>query len=60
MLKDHKKLRRRAARNRPGGAKHTCCTPVFVDHPPWGTALAPGPGLPLRWITGIRVRNGQR
>ena len=60
MLKDHKKRHRHLDKARPGEPKRNCCTPVFVNHPEWGTGPAPGPALPLRWITGIRARNGQR
>jgi hypothetical protein len=60
MLKDHKKRQRRMAKVQQGEPKHTCCTPVFVNRPEWGVESAPGPALPLRWITGVRARNGQR
>ena len=61
MLKDHKKRHREMAKARRGGSeepKANCCTPTFVNRPQWGTE--PGPALPMRWITGVRARDGQR
>jgi hypothetical protein len=58
MWKVHKKRHHRLAKAQP-----PCCNSVFVNHPPWGEADAPGRRLPLRWITGIQGRrtgDGQR
>jgi hypothetical protein len=60
MLKGHKKLHRRMVKARLDGIKVHCCTPVFVKDPEWGEYPPLGPGLPLRWITGVRARGGQR
>lgn len=56
MLKGHKKLHR-MAKARMDGGKPPCCTPVFVNNPEW-SGQPPGPGLPMRWITGARARGG--
>ena len=51
---------RTSGQTRLDGIKVHCCTPVFVKDPEWGEYPPLGPGLPLRWITGVRARGGQR